>query len=88
MPKRKEKHLHRYKRAKLGKNNYIIYKCMVPSCTHYIGRDLVEGNLCACNRCGEPMVMDKFAMSLAKPHCHSCTERKDKDVEKLTELFA
>jgi hypothetical protein len=70
---KKVDHLHKYKRVKLSPT-YTVYKCMEPSCTHYIRPELVEGKLCQCNRCGEPMTMDKLAMTLAKPHCKACTK--------------
>jgi|OpeIllAssembly_1097287.scaffolds.fasta_scaffold00281_7 hypothetical protein len=70
-------HIHRYKRVVLG-NNYKVYKCIKPGCTHYIAVHLVEGALCECNRCEEPMIMTKLAMTLARPHCQDCTKSTKK----------
>lgn len=81
-------HLHRYERIIIGNSGYKVYKCTVPGCTHYVSMALAPGRICQCNRCGEPMVMTKYAMKLAKPHCDNCIEKKDSDtLNKLGELF-
>jgi len=74
------KHLHKYKRTSIGRKKYVVYKCILPLCTHYIEKSLVEGKLAICNKCDKPMVMTKHAMTLAKPHCLDCTNRKVKVV--------
>lgn len=86
MAKRVAKHLHRYKRITLG-NDYKVYKCIKPGCTHYIAVYMSEGALCECNRCGEPMVITKAAMLLARPHCQNCT-KKTKKQEQIQSIEA
>ena len=81
------KHIHRYQRGKLGNNGYIIYKCNLPTCNHYISKDLVSGKLCLCNRCGDEMIMDREAMTLAKPHCKDCTISKKPKLGKLKNVI-
>lgn len=75
---RKAKHLHKYKRVDLG-NKFIVFKCMLPACSHYIRKDLAENKLCQCNRCEKAMLLDKRAMLLVKPHCEECIHRIDQD---------
>jgi len=88
MPRKKADHLHKYKRVTLGKNDYTVLKCQVPACTHYIRKDLAENALCACNRCGEPMILTKTALQLARPHCEDCTKKKyQTELDSLSELF-
>ena len=77
---KKYNHLHRYAKKKLGKNGYTVFKCTVAGCSHYIRKELAEGQIAECNRCHEPMVMTKAAIQLSKPHCDKCVVRKDKDV--------
>lgn len=84
---KKRGHLHRYKRVSLGTRGYKVYRCIVPGCPHYISVDLVENSLCECNRCGQPMVMTKAAMQLAKPHCQDCTKSKHKETFTDIEQF-
>jgi len=87
MTKKMANHLHQYMRVTLGKD-YVVFRCMKPGCTHYIDIKLAPNRLCECNRCGEPMVLGKYAMSLVRPHCDNCIEKKDSaDINKLGELF-
>lgn len=84
----KNKHLHKYKRKMLGGNGYTVYACIEPACSHYVRIELVENKLCACNRCGNAMIMTKKAMTLAKPHCEDCTKsRKDKSAIDLLSKY-
>lgn len=55
---------------------YIIYKCMIPGCTHYVPRDLVVGNESICWKCGDSFQMSLATANLAKPHCLKCTKGK------------
>ena len=88
MPRKKPDHLHKYQRTILGRRNWLIYRCMVPGCTHYIDADLILNRLCECWRCGNAMAINKRAALLAKPHCDDCVRSPKKDeVDKLTELF-
>lgn len=91
-------HLHRYKKVNLSRKKdqpYFVYKCTKPACSHYIPVDLSEGKLCECNRCGEPMVINKAVLTgssnrpMTKPHCNDCIERKNAgDVAAISEFLA
>lgn len=88
MAKKKADHLHIYKKKVLGTNGFKVFKCMKPGCTHYVRVDLAENALCACNRCGEAMVLTKAAMQLVKPHCPDCTKStKTKKLENLDDFL-
>ena len=87
------KHIHKYKRVDIGRKNgpndrkeFIVFKCVLPDCTHYVEKALAEGKFCVCNRCGGLMTLTKAAMELASPHCPDCTKRK-KPLVDLTEMF-
>lgn len=79
-------HLHRYKKINLSRKKgeeYLVYKCMKPACSHYLPMNLAEGKLCECNKCGEPMIITKETLThsnggnpMAKPHCTACVKRK------------
>jgi hypothetical protein len=87
MASKKVGHVHKYKRTILGKD-YQILRCMVPACMHYISLSLAEGKLCECWRCGNPMVLDKRSVRLAKPHCENCVEHKSPEiVESMSEIL-
>jgi hypothetical protein len=92
-----DNHLHKYRKVDLSNDpdkEYIVYKCIKPTCSHYIPIHLAEGKLCECNRCGEPMLITRKTLHgssnkpMGKPHCNNCIVRKDtKDVEALAEFL-
>lgn len=78
-------HLHRYKKVDLSRDKdrpYFVYMCTKPACSHYVPVRSALGKLCECNRCGEPMIINKAVLTgsskkpMTKPHCANCTERK------------
>lgn len=93
-------HIHRYKKVNLSRKKdqpYLVYKCMNPACSHYIPLHLAEGKLCECNRCGEPMIINKQVltgssnMPMTNPHCSNCIERRKgttDDVAAISEFLA
>ncbi len=66
-------HIHKYQRIKLGRKDYTVFKCMKPSCSHFIRAELVIGMEHQCWRCGETMVMNQWSAMYKKPHCRACT---------------
>jgi len=84
---KKANHLHKYKRIKFGINKRIVFKCIFPSCTRYLVPELTEGELVICNKCEKPFIMDKYATTLSKPHCSSCTNRKGVSVDSIEEFI-
>lgn len=84
-----KKHIHRYQRGKLN-DSYVIYRCNLPDCSHYLPRDMVRGKQAICNRCGNIMIMGPLQLSLAKPHCNDCVETKgeSKRLKKLMQAIS
>ncbi len=83
---KKTDHLHKYKRVKNGSE--LVYRCIKPGCSHYKRMVFIFNSLCACNLCDEPMVMDKYAMSLVVPRCPKCVKHKEnKGADRLKEMF-
>jgi len=74
----KQKHIHKYKKVILGKD-YLVFKCQLPECSHYVPARLAEGKLSLCNRCGNAMLLDKRAMKLKLPHCTDCIQPRKKE---------
>ncbi len=68
--------VHKYTRVKLGTKGYIVYKCTLPGCPHYLRQELVTGRLCECWRCGKPFTMTVKTL-LKKPHCSDCTKIRE-----------
>lgn len=84
MSKNKNEHLHRYKKVNIGRNGnvFFVYVCTKAHCTHYIALHLAEGKQCECNRCYQPMIMDRNVLKaggkdpMVKPHCPKCTRKR------------
>lgn len=78
------KHIHKYIKKDLSRTDkpYLVYKCQVPACHHYIPIVLAEGKLCICNECLEPFVITKVTLTAsshgpaAKPKCNKCIKHK------------
>lgn len=67
-------HTHKYERVRLGASGYIVFKCTVPDCPHFINKKLVVGKKTICWRCGHEAVMTKQMAEFKKPHCRQCTD--------------
>lgn len=63
--------VHKYKRIKF-KSGHIVFRCMLPGCSHFIREELLRGRLSVCWRCGEEHVITNTRLS--KQHCDSCTK--------------
>ena len=93
----KKDHIHLYKRidlvpkwkqTKLGREPYLVFICEKPGCTHRMPLDQAIGKICECRRCGEPFVIDKITVDLAKPHCQDCIVKRNKpELDKISELI-
>lgn len=82
------KHFHRYEKTILGKNNYVVFRCNLPNCNHYIAEKLAIGKQSICNRCGDTFILDKRAMKFVKPYCVNCVKgKKTPSHDKLLEFI-
>ena len=63
----KKKHLHRYKKDILGRA-YVIYKCTLPGCSHYIPENLLINRVAMCGLCEDTIVIDKLRAKQAAYH--------------------
>lgn len=73
-----QEHAHKYVRVRLGKKDYIVFRCVRPGCAHYIRQELVIGKIAQCWRCGDEFVMNQKTAMLKKPHCTKCTNSPGK----------
>lgn len=97
--KKPANHVHKYKKVNLARDGdeYLVYKCTKPTCSHYVPLALAEGKMCECNRCGEPMLISKTVLTgssgrpMTLPHCSECVKRKKgttDDVAAIAEFLA
>lgn len=72
-------HIHRYKKVdisvKKGKE-YIVFKCTLPDCSHYVPEGIAEGRESICNYCENRFILTKKSMQRVKPHCGCKNERE------------
>ena len=88
-----QKHLHKYRRINIGrKKEYLVMQCV--DCSHYTPMSgktaciMLEGKIARCSRCDEPFQLDRSALTMANPHCSSCTNKKvDLKIEKTEAFF-
>ena len=76
MKRKAHKSVHMYKRIAWGTKGRIIYKCVIPGCTHYLHKVLAEGAISLCNRCrNKEVVITKYMISknIVRIHCDKCT---------------
>jgi len=59
------------------KTGNSIYFCTLPDCTNKIKQPLALGKRSICWRCGNPFIMNEYAIRLANPHCEDCHKSKD-----------
>jgi len=82
------KHIHKYKRRKIGRaKDYIVYACVLPNCRHYLSPEHLEGKQFICWRCGNPTLAGVTTKLVAKPHCKECTKGKNKKKEEPKSNF-
>lgn len=78
---------HKYKRILLGKNEYYVYKCMIPGCNHYIQAALATGRETVCwgvsPSCdGTLFISDEnIELRTVRPICNKCKEWKKEQRE-------
>jgi len=77
MAKKTHNGAHLYERFET-KRGKIIYKCMIPSCTHFLSTpELVINRVCKCwGDCGRELVVTKelYFDKIKKPVCETCRE--------------
>lgn len=79
-----QKHTHKYIRCKYGSKGYMIFKCALPGCTHYVDANLILNRLSVCWRCGADFVIKVTPGNKAvnkKPHCNECTRGYKKQIK-------
>lgn len=74
MAKRIQHKVHRFIRAKLGKDT-TIYKCSLPGCSTYLYPETVLNKLSICTKCEREFILpNKTSLLKAKPVCPDCVE--------------
>lgn len=74
MPKAIYNHTHTYRRVEWGKNKYVIYRCMEPTCTHYLPSHAILSKPTKCYACGAVFLItqDMISRKTMKLRCEEC----------------
>lgn len=90
-----EDHVHKYIRVILGgkkivridgkrfikpKEGYVVYKCILPGCNHYVPRELAVGRKSICWFCGGELVLNMENTTKKKPTHVYCRRSKASNV--------
>jgi hypothetical protein len=71
MSKRKS-HIHKYKKVPFGNKGTIVFRCMIPGCSHYLHEEMVRNQKSLCWKCNTIFVMTPDKMRRQKPRCDKC----------------
>lgn len=86
----KQQHVHKYERQEIGKKGWVIYRCMLPDCSHFLPSEImILGRLSLCwGSCGEAVVYDQYMLSkeIKHPKCDKCIEEKKERLEVLSRI--
>lgn len=80
---------HQYERTEVGKKGWIIYRCMLPNCSHYISEALIVGKISLCHGvCGGSVLytQDDLNQKLKRPMCSECRELRRKQKEEMSRI--
>lgn len=102
-----QQHTHKYYRVILKKRSksnvptgedYVVYKCALPGCTHYVARILANNRNSICWQCKEEFTLSMKHLRYKRPRCNKCMNKtsdkqvnnNDKDIldEVLGNLFS
>ena len=46
---------HYYRRVRMGKDKkYVVFRCILPNCSHYVPKELAIGRQAVCWKCHRP----------------------------------
>lgn len=77
--------IHRYRLVNLTRDpkkaKFLVYKCNLPDCSHYVRIDLAHNKAALCNKCDEPFILANSIIyangrerPVVKPICAACKD--------------
>lgn len=72
-----EHKVHKYLRIKTEKNERILFRCVLPNCSHYIMEEFIIGKECICWRCSKVFVILGRMKYRTRPYCELHIKRKE-----------
>jgi len=66
---------------KIGKKkDYIIFRCFIPGCTHYISEDHIINRKSLCWACDKPFII-VYKLIKLKPVCAKCKSERQAELK-------
>ena len=86
----KIKHIHKYERVEIGNKGWVVYRCILPECSHYLPTaQLIINRESLCHGICNGIVIytqDDFNQKLKRPMCASCREQRQRQKEALISI--
>lgn len=84
------KHIHKYQREEAGKKGWVIYRCILQGCSHYLPvATMMIGKESLCHGTCDGNVIysaEDFTQKLKRPMCAGCREIRKFQREQLTSV--
>jgi len=71
---------HKYKKIRFRESGFVVYKCILSGCSHYVPPELLIGRKSVCWRCGGEHTINDI--KLAKQVCEDCRDLRRKTKKK------
>lgn len=66
---------------------YIVFKCLVDGCKHFISEDLAEGRKAQCFYCGDTYILTGYVKRLKFPHCGCRFEKVESEIPDFLKIL-
>lgn len=86
---KKTQHIHKYERTEVGRKGWVIYRCMLPNCPHFINEALIVGRISLCHGVCDGAVLysqDDLNQKLKKPMCEHCRMLRKQQKEEISRI--
>lgn len=81
---------HKYERVEVGTKGWVVYKCMLPGCSHYLpSAKLIVNKVSICwGICNNTAIytQEDYEKKLKHPMCDNCREVRRKQREELSKI--
>lgn len=85
-----KKHVHKYERVEAGKKGWVIFKCMLPGCTHFlpVAKMMVNRMSLCWGICDGLAIYTQrdYEVNLKHPMCEPCREIRKNQREEMLKI--
>jgi hypothetical protein len=83
-----KKHTHKYELTEFGNKGYLVYKCILTDCPHFIPQKLALGRLSLCHGCDNEVMITRNMIweKRKRPMCERCSVERIKRRKELSQV--